>query len=1129
MNSFKQHYSIPISKTLKVSLLSALCAFNPFAYSQEDAPEDEDIYTLSPFEVDESSDMGYLAENTLAGSRLNMSLSDIAQSVTVMTPEFLEDVAAENIDDILLYAINAETYLNEDSFSENQIGTQRQFTPNNRNNIRGNRSSVSVDFNQGGGSIDTYNASRVEISQGPNAVLFGFGGAGGIINLSTQRAHTHRDSYRLQSTVGSFDQWRNIFNVNKVILEDKLALRVITLLEKANDWREGKSKDTERTTFVMSFIPWKNTHLNVSYEDGGIDQVFTVNQGAMDGYSEWALARVTEEYQDLFGDGTYDQINSNRGRNNANLNRNGLVRGNNARRKVFIDNDIDYAAYDWPANAGNLLPMTHYPRTQPLISNFMFPKESIDISAFTPYGSGSYRNEGISNTKITLTQQLMPEMHLKVSYWDSKNSAYQRYPSSRSITLTGEPSKVFDGIADASPYDNVQNPFSPTEDGFYLYSETSLGEYDTFVNSETFRVQWSYRLATERWGTHQFGLLWSEKERSFTRRSDRRVVDVRTALEHGVDLAAYDLSPSIGNARNHIWRRHYYMAGPDYLPVDDTEIRFGDFDEPVSMLVHDADGNPLLLDTVKVPISGGHRRGTYNNTDGYSLSIVSRFLKNRLRTILGYRHSNVETNVYSGERANNAVVLDEEGLPTFDSAGNVILTDEAARDFIYWDPLTGELAPADQSFHYQPTIATQNRKGTTGNRSLGVVYQVTDWMSAIYNFSDNRRDQDIFRIILPGVIAPNSDGQGEDYGLRFNLLDRRLSINVNYFESQENNARTGASIREVLLEPHRTVWDAFADVTSDLGIAEGDPRYISSDERDERYGEGVNQTLFDKSSTGYDVRMIANLTSSWRLVFNFSDILEFTRRNLFAEDEIWRDGQAEDARSIYQAYVDADDGSAEAYRAHFLILEDDLNEFFISEDDRLTYEDLLEFDPDPEAANEFLDSLSPIDRAYGFAMQEMDLRKLLVELGSGVSPMKANMITAYSFREGKLKGFTFGGGFSWRDGRILNRVFNYYRDPDDPSQGTIGRLTPRSDWAPRLESTTDYVSDDDFRLNLMAQYRTKLKIGRQNYSVRFQVNVNNALEGDYRLEPLRYTETGAIRRYQIFGPRTWRFSTTIDW
>ena len=1093
-------------------------------------PGDEDIYTLSPFEVDESADIGYLAENTLAGGRMNMSLSDVAQSVTVMTLEFLEDVAAENIDDILQYAVNAEIYLEEDKIegAENQIGTMRQFRPNNRNNIRGNLGSVSVDYNQGGGSIDTYNTSRIEISQGPNAILFGFGGAGGLINLSTQRAYTHQDSYRLQSTIGSFNQWRNIFNVNKVIIDGKLGLRVITLLEKADDWRAGKSKDTERTTFAMSFIPWKNTHLNVTYEDGGIDQVFTVNQGAMDGYMEWAAARLTEDYQELFGDGTYEQINQNRGRNNSNLNLNGLTRGNNARRKVFIDNDIDYAAYGWPANAGNLLPFTHYPRTQPLISNRMFSKDEIDISAFTPYGSDSYRNEGINNTKITLTQRLTPEMHLNVSYWKSKNSADQRFPAGRVITITGEPSQVFDGIADASPFDNVRNPFSPTEDGFYLYSETNLGEYDTFINSETFRVNWAYRLATERWGTHQFGVLWSEKERSFTRKSDRRVVDTRTAYERGVDLAAYDLSPDIGNSRNYIWRRHYYKAGPDNLPADDTEIAFGDFDAPVSMLVHDAGGNPLLLDTVMVPQGSGHRRGTYNNTDGYSLTIVSRFLKNRLRTVLGYRRTNVETTVYSGQRANNAVALDDEGNPTFDAAGNVILTDEAARDFIYWDPLTGELAPSNQSFYYQPTIATQSRAATTGNKSLGVVYKVNDWMSAVYNFSDNRQDQDIFRVILPGVIAPNSDGQGEDYGLRFNLLNRRLSINVNYFESQENNARTGGSIREVLLEPHRTVWDAFADISSDLGIGEGDPRYVSSDERDERYGEGVNQTRFDKSSTGYDLRIIANLTQSWRLVFNFSDILEFTRRNLYAEDEIWRDGQAEAAQEIYQAYVAAGDGSAEAYRAHFQVLEDDLNEFFISEDDRITYEELLEEDPGPEAANEFLDSLSPIDRAYGFAKQEMDLRKLLVELGSGVSPLKANMFTAYSFREGKLKGFTFGGGFSWRDGRLLNRVFNYYRDPDDPSQGTLGRLTPRSDWATRLASVTDYIADDDFRLNLMAQYRTKIKFGRQNYSIRFQLNVNNALEGDYRLEPLRYTQDGAIRRYQIFGPRTWRFSTTID-
>jgi hypothetical protein len=45
----------------------------------------EAVVELSPFTVNTSQDVGYLAENTLAGSRLNARLRDTAGSVSVFT------------------------------------------------------------------------------------------------------------------------------------------------------------------------------------------------------------------------------------------------------------------------------------------------------------------------------------------------------------------------------------------------------------------------------------------------------------------------------------------------------------------------------------------------------------------------------------------------------------------------------------------------------------------------------------------------------------------------------------------------------------------------------------------------------------------------------------------------------------------------------------------------------------------------------------------------------------------------------------------------------------------------------------------------------------------------------------
>ena len=146
------------------------------------------------------------------------------------------------------------------------------------------------------------------------------------------------------------------------------------------------------------------------------------------------------------------------------------------------------------------------------------------------------------------------------------------------------------------------------------------------------------------------------------------------------------------------------------------------------------------------------------------------------------------------------------------------------------------------------------------------------------------------------------------------------------------------------------------------------------------------------------------------------------------------------------------------------------------------------------------------------------------DIGTGVSPMKANMFTAYTLSEGKFKGLTIGGGFNWTEARLLNRFFNYQNEDGELDAYRTPQLR-LGDW----DSTTEYKSGDVLRANLMFSYSMKTKLfGKNNKSLKFQVNVNNLFESDYSLEPLRYTEDGVIRKYQIISPRTWKLTTTLN-
>ena len=93
--------------------------------AQTEDEEEETIYELSPFQVDESENLGYFSAQSLAGGRLSTNLSDVATSVQVVTMEFIEDIGATNLDEILAYttATEAVSTMSDEYFSIQEVGT----------------------------------------------------------------------------------------------------------------------------------------------------------------------------------------------------------------------------------------------------------------------------------------------------------------------------------------------------------------------------------------------------------------------------------------------------------------------------------------------------------------------------------------------------------------------------------------------------------------------------------------------------------------------------------------------------------------------------------------------------------------------------------------------------------------------------------------------------------------------------------------------------------------------------------------------------------------------------------------------------------------------------------------------
>ena len=77
------------------------------------SPAPAPVVELSVFEVRAEDDVGYQAGNTTSGSRLNSRLKDTPASVSPFTPEFLADIAATNLQEMLSYATNIEVELED--------------------------------------------------------------------------------------------------------------------------------------------------------------------------------------------------------------------------------------------------------------------------------------------------------------------------------------------------------------------------------------------------------------------------------------------------------------------------------------------------------------------------------------------------------------------------------------------------------------------------------------------------------------------------------------------------------------------------------------------------------------------------------------------------------------------------------------------------------------------------------------------------------------------------------------------------------------------------------------------------------------------------------------------------------
>lgn len=243
---------------------------------------DEDVYTLSPFEISTDSDVGYLATSTLAGTRIRTDLKDVGSAISVITSEFINDIGATDNSTLLQYTTNTEVAGTRGTYGGLGTGTTLDETgslraPGGAQRVRGLAAADNTrDFYITDIPWDSYITNRVDIQRGPNALLFGLGSPAGIVNASLDTAEFY-DIGEVKLRVGQYGSMRGSFDINRQIIDDVLAIRVEALADRQKFQQKPAYENDERTFVALRFQPEFldpqkfRTTIRANYERGRID------------------------------------------------------------------------------------------------------------------------------------------------------------------------------------------------------------------------------------------------------------------------------------------------------------------------------------------------------------------------------------------------------------------------------------------------------------------------------------------------------------------------------------------------------------------------------------------------------------------------------------------------------------------------------------------------------------------------------------------------------------------------------------------------------------------------------------------------------------------------------------------
>jgi iron complex outermembrane receptor protein len=833
---------------LAAACLAGLITLTSPVFAQATAPATKpasnstETVELSPFVVAETGETGWVATETIAGTRLRTSFKDVPNQLETLTKEFMQDLGVTHLADAQNYTAHSE------STGEYNQGTvnDAQF-PASPGRMRSlGDGTLSRNFFPTRSPTDNYNIDRATVASGPNAILFGLGSPSGILDATPARA-LMRNRYGFTLLYDSEDSKRGTFDANAVILPDKLSLRLIGLSKKTYTEKKPNFDRDDRIFGALSFKPFANTTLTVQGERINRAWNRPSRTTPFDFVTPWLYAdqipgSVYTTAKPVYDNTSFAGIANNR------------IFAQAGEQPIMISGEGD-TIRSWRNSVTVKSPGT-LPGVDPTFdAGASFTLLDPSIFPFDVNVLGLTRANVLDgqNKTVTLEQKLADNLFLELAYnFDKSNNlilAAGGNPSGSNIRLLVDANRLIPGTTTPNPHV-----------GEYYVQGTSANRLQ-FFDREDWRGTLSYvydaarklgeRSAWMKWlGRHRLlGLFSISQDEAMNQNTfQRRILD--DPVLPGVTLRP----KTFQNWANHATRtpqyRHY--LGNPYEPNRAFGPLWGDW------TLKDANGNPYQLYYIDTPLraTDGKRLGAQAAASGVknkssaqvfvwqAFLLPDRLKRDRLVLTYGYRKDAARTATLDGA----STTQDFSGLFP-----------------VLWDT------------EYDSYGAKES--GTT--RNIGVVARPLPWLSLSYNKSTTF-DLSLSRYDPFGTQLPGSAGEGRDYGVRIDLWGDKLSLKVNRYENTLGPTRAIQQINNYT--------NQFANVEN--RVAELDPSVARINITDgNRRGFpllGTNNYNInsDASAKGYEAELNFRPNRNWNFRLNGSKG-ESTETNIGSEWFKW--------------------------------------------------------------------------------------------------------------------------------------------------------------------------------------------------------------------------------------------------